>query len=203
MTSAFVPAVFVLTAVFTAGALLTTAFRLGTGFPLYLAILGVDAIWLLPVHIVLALPAGLLGGIVFAAGGTAKADESVDVRGAVRVTVLATMVSLLLIGWMMPWAHRATAAAIDRVRGMPVESTGEPLPPAALELPALLAASSDAARAELSWRLAPVAACLALGTVGVLLMAVPWTWTRRGALVVATLVFVGLMRVWHSLEPGP
>ena len=147
-----------LTAVFTALALLVTASHVGSGFLLYLAMLGGAAVWLLPVHVGLALPAAVFGATMLAASGPRALADRPVARDVVVLTCFLTLLCVYLVGWVMPAGHAGTGARVARYQNAPVERP-EAEPPAALQLPHLLADGSEAARAELYRRLWPVAAC--------------------------------------------
>lgn len=180
----------------TALAVLMTAARTGPGFVLYAAMLGSSAVWILPVHVVTVLPAGLIGGVLLAGSGPRTSLERPDVRQVAAVTLVATVTSLYLAGWGMPAAYAATAAASARYVQPAVEAPAA-VKPAAMNLPQL-AAGSAAARAELMRRVWPVILCLVSGVAAAALVASPLAWSYRTALGGTAVAF--LATATHLLQ---
>jgi hypothetical protein len=177
------------TAVATVAALFVTATHVGPGFVLYAAMLG-DAIgWLLPVHVAVALPAGVFGGALLAGSGRRDAEGRARPADILTLTLVATLASAWLVGWMMPAAYEATAARSDRYIDAGTKRPETP-PPAALTLSELLADGSAEARAEVGSRLRLTAPCLILGLVAAALVASPLAWAPRSALGGAAVAFL-------------
>lgn len=200
------PAVFVVTAILTSATFLVALFMAGPGFLLYLAMLGGAAAWLLPGLVAQALPCGLLGGTLVAAANPSS-EERLRPAGVVGATCLLTVAALGLVGWLTPQGYQASAAATARYRTGPssatrAEATARPSQsPAALELPALMADTSDGARAELWRRLLPVAATFVLGVIAAGVVGSGARWTTRTAVVATGVVFAIQMSYWITSFP--
>jgi hypothetical protein len=95
----------VLTVVFTIVALAFSFLRLG---PLVVAMLGGFVVWWIPAHLVVALPAAAFGGILLAQTEPVDTNEQGEDRWSesLRLIVLTTLVSLLTVGWFVPWRTR-------------------------------------------------------------------------------------------------
>jgi hypothetical protein len=171
---------FALTAILTGAALFVTAAQAGPGFLLYVAMLGDAAAALLPVHVAIALPAGVFGGALLAGSGPREQEGRVQPTDVITLTLVATLLSAWLVGWAMPAGYQATEQASARYVDSPAFQ--QPLRPAALNLFELLADDSAAARAELFKRLGHVAACLLLGALAAALVASPLSWSHQAAL---------------------
>lgn len=178
-----------LTAAATVGALFATATQVGPGFVLYAAMLGDAIAWLLPVHVAVALPAGVFGGALLAGSGPRDAEARARPMEILRLTLVATLASAWLVGWMMPAAYEATAVRTDRYIDAGVKRPETP-PPAALTLSELLADGSAEAVAEVVRRLRLTAPCLILGLVAAALVASPLAWTPGSALGGAAVAFL-------------
>lgn len=191
----FPSALLVVTAVLTFGAFLAMGAELGPGLLLYVAMLGGTAGWLLPGLVAQALPLGLFGGALLTAASRPASDRlaPATVLGA---TVVVSALCLGLTGWLMPEGYRATAAAAARFTGQPAEQARAAPPPSALDLPALVAAPTSAARAELRRRLLPVAGCGVAGLVAGALLALGLRLRITHAMIVTLALFITQMVLW-------
>lgn len=193
------PATLGVTLLLTFGAFLVFSAQLGPGALLYVAILGPQAVWLLPGLLAQTLAPGLLGGALLA-GATAESEMRPTSRDISKATVVLTLLTLYLVGWLAPMAFERTGAAVDRFRDRPAVEAGRtaPLPPVALPLPALVQERSEPARTELWRRLQLVAICALFGVVaaGVIGSGVRLnTATAIGATAVA---FIWQMHRWTA-----
>jgi hypothetical protein len=182
----------VITALFTLIAFAAAVMTLGRGGLLFLAILGPAAVWLLPAVVIVVLPAGAFGGVMLTyadrAGGY-DPDEEFN-REAIRLAVLAMLMSALIVGWLVPITNQSTEAAFSRFQtGAPaaLEST-----PAKLTLDALLAGmnSVPGARQELVRRSTWVVLSLLLPLLAAGLGVMKRRWTYRQSLAATLAVFV-------------
>jgi hypothetical protein len=178
-----------LTAILTGAALVVTMAQAGPGFLLYVAMLGEAAAALLPVHVAIALPAGVFGGALLAGSGPREQAERVQPAEVVMLTLVATLLSAWLVGWGMPAGYQATEWASARYVDAPAVEQAT-LRPAALNLSELLADESAAARAEIFNRLGHVAACLLLGALAAALVASPLSWSHHVALGGTAVAFI-------------
>lgn len=186
----------VLTVVFTIVAPVVSAFRLG---PLFLALFGPFVLWLVPAHLVVALPASGFGAVLITCVESTDPYESgEDLRAdSIRLIVLTTLVSLLVVGWLVPWANQASGAAFSRYVDRPVEEPART--PGQLTLDELLvpAVTDSAARAELLQRAVWPAAAFVLPLFATLLYAVYPRWTYRAAVGTTVAVFVACLVFLH------
>jgi hypothetical protein len=186
----------VLTAVFTVVALVLSAFRLG---PLVVAMLGGFVLWLIPAHLVVALPAAAFGGVLITHAEAVNANEQSEDLGADsrRLIILTTLVSLLTVGWFVPWAGHETGRAFSRYVDRGVEKAAPT--PTALTLDELVvqAGSDPAARSELVRRVVwPVAAFL-LPLLAIILSRAHHRWRYRSAIGATVAVFVVCLIFWN------
>jgi hypothetical protein len=184
------------TVLLTLGALFLTSAQVGPGFLLYLAMLGPTAAWLIPGHVAIALPFGLFGGTLLAGAGPRSADR-VQPREVIGLTFVLALVSLYIVGWLMPSGFQATGAATARFVNKPGSDRVVPVKPASLELPQLLSERADPAMsAELGRRVQLPLACLVLGLIGAGIIAAPFTWSNRTAVIVTLVLFIFQVRRW-------
>jgi hypothetical protein len=194
-----IPRTIAITALLSVAAALQAVLAMGSNGLLFLAIVGPAAVFLLPPFIVLALPAGAFGGILFTHADRATVDEPDEHahRDAVRLAVLATIVSTVMVGWLVPQAGQPIEAAFSRFQDNSAQVAAA-VSPARLSLDELVLAigSVPGAGQELLRRVAWIAASLLMPLFATLLVAVKRRWTY-GAAAAATLavfgVFVGLM----------
>ena len=186
------PGILGLTAIMTGAALFVTAAQIGPGFLLYLAMLGEHAVWLLPVHVAVVLPAALFGAALLAASGPGTDDLRTQPSDVIAVTIVASLLSLYLVGWMMPAGYHATNQAVARHTTAPVERSSPR--PAGLELPQLWHTESPELRAELVQRLRLTIACVIFGGLAAALIASPLTWSYQTALGGTAVAFIWQMR---------
>ena len=185
------PITVALTALLSIGALVVSTFHLGAGFLLVLAALGENAIWLLPLHVAIVLPAALFGGALLASAGPRTPDRP-GILEMAGMTLVVTMTSTYLVGWLMPEGYRASRTAMARFQDQAVERANES--PAALDLPRLLQDSSPAARQNLRVRIRLVAPCILLGAVAMMATASPLTWSTHVAFGATLVVFIWKVR---------
>lgn len=191
-----------LTTLLTVAAFFITSSLAGSGFLLYVAMLGPAALWLLPAHVALALPFGLFGGALLAGAGARTSDRA-QAKEVIVLTIALTCLSLYLVGWLMPAAAHATGTAVARYQGSTAAGQAEAGRPSTYELPRLLAGRADPeAGAELRRRLQPVAACLFLGLLAAGLVASPLTWRTRTAVIATVLLFILQVRRWLEAWSG-
>jgi hypothetical protein len=150
------------TLLLTLGAFLVLLSSLGPAALLYVAMLGPQVPWLLPGLLAQTIPPGLLGGTLLA-HSTADATWRPTVPDVLKATVVLTLVTLYLTGWLAPLAFERTGAAVDRFRDQPAVERQAPAPPVARPLPELMRDASEPARTELWRRLQLVALCAAFG----------------------------------------
>ena len=181
------PTILAFTALLSVGALAVSMFHLGAGSLLVLAALGEHAVWLLPLHVAIALPAALFGGALFASAGPRTADRP-TVSELAGTILIVTITSTYLVGWLMPEGYRASRKSMARFQHQPVEHGNEP--PAALDLPRLLQNRSPAARENLRVRIRLVAPCILLGALAIVAIASPLTWSAQVALAATLIVFI-------------
>ena len=190
-----------LTFALTGLAFMVTVLRFGAGFLIILAALGEQAVWLLPVHVVFALPAALCGGVLLTAAGPRASMDRPQAREVLTLAVIVSMVCVLLVGWTMPAANRASGASLARFQNTAVERPTES--PASYDLPQLLTDRSPAAREHLRTRALLIAPCVVLGAIVTLLVASPFSWSTRTAIFGTVIVFVGQMRYVAGIFAWP
>ena len=182
----------VVTALFTVVAAAVGVMMLGPDGLLLLAILGPAAVWLLPSVVAVALPAGAFGGVMLThadRAGVHDPDEDGN-REAIWLAVLATLLSALIVGWLVPLAHQPTEAAFSRYQsGAPIAPE---VRPARLPLDALLVGLSSVpgARQELLRRAAWIAPSLFLPLLAAGLGVVKRRWTYRESVAATLATFV-------------
>jgi hypothetical protein len=186
----------VLTVVFTIVALAFSFLRLG---PLVVAMLGGFVVWWIPAHLVVALPAAAFGGILLAQTEPVDTNEQGEDRWSesLRLIVLTTLVSLLTVGWFVPWANQETGQAFSRYVDRGVEKAAPT--PTALTLDELVvqAGSDPAARSELVRRVVwPVAAFL-LPLLAIIRSRAHHRWRYRSAIGATVAVFVVCLIFWN------
>jgi hypothetical protein len=93
--------------------------------PLYLAMLGGAAVWLLPAPFAIAMPAGAFGGVLLARAEQKVVADEESTGDILRLAVLALLFSALTVGWLVPLAYQETGRAVSRFQNdrPPVELT--------------------------------------------------------------------------------
>jgi lipopolysaccharide export LptBFGC system permease protein LptF len=146
------------TLLLTLGAFLVLLSSLGPAALLYVAMLAT----VVPGLLAQTIPPGLLGGTLLS-HSTADATWRSTVPDVLKATIVLTLVTLYLTGWLAPLAFERTGAAVDRFHDQPVVERQAPAPPVARPLPELVRDASEPARTELWRRLQLVALCAAFG----------------------------------------
>jgi hypothetical protein len=187
----------VLTIVLAVVWLVGTMFWLGNGGILFLAILGGAIIWILPGLFTVALPAGAFGGVLLTqAEHPANDDPDEDPRREiVRLALFTLVVSMLLVGWILPMGFGDMSGQFDRYRDGAQAEQGE-VRPGSLPLDELLlqAGSVPEARQELLRRAARILPSFFMPLfAGVLVMVRP-RWTYKTAVGATLAVFA--VSVW-------
>lgn len=172
----------------------------GPGFVLYLAMLGGAAAWLLPALVAQSLPCGILGGTLVAGAGS-PSEHRPAAGAVVASTCLVTVMSLGLVGWLMPQGYQQTAARSNRFVNAKATARETAPVPSALELPQLMGYRSDGGRAELARRLQPVGLVFLLGLVAAGLVASQLAWTTTTALAATAVVYAMQMIYWVKSWP--
>src|SRR5262245_65549117 len=89
---------------------------MGSNGLLFLAIVGPAVVWLLLPFVVFALPTGAFGGVLFTYAERASVDEPDEDthRDAIRLAVLAMILSTVIVGWLVPGAGEPVEAQFAR-----------------------------------------------------------------------------------------
>ena len=184
----------IITALFTVIAAAAAVMTAGFDGLLLLAILGPTAVWLLPAFVVVALPAGAFGGVMLTHADRAAGfgpDEDAN-RKAMQLAVIAMLLSVLIVGWIVPTAYEPTEAAFSRYQN---GATAAPeIRPARLTLDTLLVEinSVPGAKQELlrraGWMV--LSLLLPLFAAGLGVVKRSWTFSQSVAATAAAFVFV-------------
>ena len=99
----------------TAAGVVLLVMQLGQGAPLFLAMLGGAAVWLLLAPFAIAMPAGAFA--VSCSRGPSRRWSPMKTRPAKHYVspVLALMLSTLTVGWLVPRAYQETGRAVSRL----------------------------------------------------------------------------------------
>jgi hypothetical protein len=189
----------VLTVVFTLTAVTISLCRLG---PLAVAMLGGFALWLLPGHLAVSLPAAAFGGVLMThAEGVDSNEDREEARGqTVRLILCTTLVSLLCVGWLMPWAYQESGRAFSRFvdRSSSVEEPARARADLTLEELLVRGGSDPVARSELTRRAGWVGAAFFLPLLAILLCGAHRRWTYQSALGATVAVFAACVVFWNN-----
>ena len=156
-----------------------------------------SALRLLPAALTLAVPAGVFGGILLTRARQGDIIDEHWVDETARLAVLALLLNAVIVGWLVPLAHRETDRSISRPQTDTHQVDVRKVTAARLTLDQLFVQidSAPGARQELLRRAAWIAASFLLPLVAGVLAKLKSSWTQSEAALAAVMVFMISVRL--------